>query len=266
ARFGSWFPKPTLHHPQENRRPQTVPQSETPQPVCQPGVVQDGDSEDSMFHAPKEGLSDVCGLEGRILARVDRPCSTQVPSVCMAGQDVSFQDISIRTLPVTTCIHHDPPPSTEVGEKARDSAFRISGRSLDHGEFEREVSAGHSFGVGQIAVAGLPGQHEKSRVGAVTDTGPPGLHLQHEGHDFGGPQVETAGHSSRGDKDLEQGMDLDQELVIVRGQGCGDNSSSISSSPDDSQALSSEERSAAPTFSFVERHCAVGQRSDREPG
>ncbi|KAF9554759.1 hypothetical protein EC968_009460, partial [Mortierella alpina] len=227
-------------------------------------VVQDGDSEDSMFHAPEEGLPDVCGSEGRFSACVDRPFSPQVSPICLAGQDIPVQDAPIRPFTVAPDLHQDSPPITEMGEKTRDSTLGVPGRSLDHGEFEREISSGHTPSDGQAAVPWLLGQHGEVTAGTIADSGPPRLHVQHEGHDTGSSQVQATGHSSRGNEDSEQGMDLDQELVIVRRQSGSDDSSSVSSSSHDSRSTSPQERSIATTRSLMERHGPPRRRGGRE--
>ncbi|KAG0300105.1 hypothetical protein BGZ99_003917, partial [Dissophora globulifera] len=85
ARFGSWFPKSTVHHRQEDWRPPPSSQPASSQPVRGTRVIQDGDSEDGMLHAPEERFSNVHRSQGRISSCADRSISPQIPSVCVEG-------------------------------------------------------------------------------------------------------------------------------------------------------------------------------------
>ena len=128
---------------QTRRESKTNSKSETVKPVCKGSEVQNVYTTDNNPHIASGGLVGIDRFEGRLLSRPDNPETQTLSPICVSGENISVQRVTIRPINSPKSLYKDIGSSCRNVAREGSTSLPLSRRLFDCGQNTNSIS---SFG------------------------------------------------------------------------------------------------------------------------
>ncbi len=156
--------QPLLHRTQERRWVTTNPGPVRSEPGPSQAPVQDVDAETHLSMRPSLRL--VCSNrpEGCLLPCLDPPSTQTFPPLCVRGASIPVQGLSLRAIPVASCLHQGRRSSPCTVKGSRLSYPQLPRRLAHAGPVSSTVVRTQGYGAQSPQPVGTSGQPEKEQT------------------------------------------------------------------------------------------------------
>ncbi|OMJ12272.1 hypothetical protein AYI69_g9471, partial [Smittium culicis] len=172
----------------------------------------DEDTDVDMQNDPSEGLSDVTRPPGCFHAHPGLQEVPKVPPLSLEWPLLLIPHPAIRTITEPFGLHQDPPPSSGMGQIARDSCLCISRRFANHGRIQGRVPNEHSLYLFQAFAAWIQGQFREVVDHAISVDHPHRNDNQLQRNVPQGSIQQYPGSATRGQQTTERCSDDSEEF------------------------------------------------------